>query len=226
MWVDICCWQPPAEAFGWPHQPCTRSNYWGENSWGNSWDVSFAWWPYRGVCWKNSESQDFVCFNFSYRFVFSQEEKLEPLRNITDDPRIRLLNRLYARKRKELKEREKLKVVMFTYYFSLYGRCEFLFYGKYEFEVHSKWLHVVMEHWIPKPVYIYMCVCVLSLIKKVGSMYFRMLRLKRSVWMSVRWMISCHLLMVKMEVIVRNVFTRFCFHMVCCIFLHSGYKLK
>lgn len=39
-----------------------------------------------------------------------QEEKLEPLRNITDDPRIRLLNRLYARKRKELREREKLKV--------------------------------------------------------------------------------------------------------------------
>lgn len=45
---------------------------------------------------------------------FDQEEKLEPLRNITDDPRIRLLNRLYARKRKELKEREKLKVLTFT----------------------------------------------------------------------------------------------------------------
>ena len=28
-----------------------------------------------------------------------------------DDPRIRLLNRLYARKRKELKERERLKVI-------------------------------------------------------------------------------------------------------------------
>lgn len=39
----------------------------------------------------------------------TEEEKLEPLRNITDDPRIRLLNRLYARKRKELKERAKLK---------------------------------------------------------------------------------------------------------------------
>lgn len=39
-----------------------------------------------------------------------QEEKLEPLKNTSDDPRIRLLNRLYARKRKELKEREKLKV--------------------------------------------------------------------------------------------------------------------
>lgn len=39
----------------------------------------------------------------------TEEEKLEPLRNFTDDPRIRLLNRLYARKRKELKERQKLK---------------------------------------------------------------------------------------------------------------------
>ncbi|KAI3668123.1 hypothetical protein L6452_43200 [Arctium lappa] len=30
----------------------------------------------------------------------TEEEKLEPLRNRTDDPRIRLLNRLYARKRR------------------------------------------------------------------------------------------------------------------------------
>ncbi|XP_003627573.3 SKP1-like protein 21 isoform X2 [Medicago truncatula] len=41
----------------------------------------------------------------------TEEEKLEPLRNITDDPRIRLLNRLYAKKRKELKERERIKNV-------------------------------------------------------------------------------------------------------------------
>ncbi|KAL5132817.1 SKP1-like protein 21 [Glycine soja] len=41
----------------------------------------------------------------------NSEEKLEPLRNITADPRIRLLNRLYAKKRKELKERERLKNV-------------------------------------------------------------------------------------------------------------------
>ncbi|CAL0333272.1 unnamed protein product [Lupinus luteus] len=41
----------------------------------------------------------------------TEEEKLEPLRNITDDPRIRLLNRLYAKKREELKERKKLKNV-------------------------------------------------------------------------------------------------------------------
>ncbi|KAI4320011.1 hypothetical protein MLD38_033539 [Melastoma candidum] len=41
----------------------------------------------------------------------TEEEKLEPLRNITDDPRIRLLNRLYARKRKELIEQKKLKNV-------------------------------------------------------------------------------------------------------------------
>ncbi|XP_043696690.1 SKP1-like protein 21 isoform X3 [Telopea speciosissima] len=39
----------------------------------------------------------------------TEEEKLEPLRNTADDPRIRLLNRLYARKRKELKEKEKMK---------------------------------------------------------------------------------------------------------------------
>lgn len=41
----------------------------------------------------------------------TEEEKLEPLKNTTDDLRIRLLNRLYARKRKELKEREKPKNV-------------------------------------------------------------------------------------------------------------------
>ncbi|KAG4400488.1 hypothetical protein AAZX31_07G067000 [Glycine max] len=41
----------------------------------------------------------------------TEEEKLEPLRNITADPRIRLLNRLYAKKRKELKERGRLKNV-------------------------------------------------------------------------------------------------------------------
>ncbi|KAK9665491.1 hypothetical protein RND81_14G115100 [Saponaria officinalis] len=40
----------------------------------------------------------------------TEEEKLEPLKNVSDDPRIRLLNRLYARKRKELKEKE-LKIV-------------------------------------------------------------------------------------------------------------------
>ncbi|KAL8028188.1 hypothetical protein ABFS82_14G140500 [Erythranthe guttata] len=41
----------------------------------------------------------------------TEEEKLEPIKNTMDDPRIRLLNRLYARKRKELKEREKEKEV-------------------------------------------------------------------------------------------------------------------
>ncbi|TQD99593.1 hypothetical protein C1H46_014819 [Malus baccata] len=39
----------------------------------------------------------------------TEEEKLEPLKNSTDDPHIRLLNRLYARKRRELQERDKLK---------------------------------------------------------------------------------------------------------------------
>ncbi|CAI9092257.1 OLC1v1027450C1 [Oldenlandia corymbosa var. corymbosa] len=41
----------------------------------------------------------------------TEEEKLEPLRNWGDDPHIRLLNRLYARKRKELEERKRLKNV-------------------------------------------------------------------------------------------------------------------
>ncbi|KAI5062519.1 hypothetical protein GOP47_0023058 [Adiantum capillus-veneris] len=41
----------------------------------------------------------------------TEEEKLEPLKNTTDDPRIRLLNRLYAKKRRELQEREKLKSI-------------------------------------------------------------------------------------------------------------------
>ncbi|KAL3649559.1 SKP1-like protein 21 [Castilleja foliolosa] len=41
----------------------------------------------------------------------TEEEKLEPIKNTMDDPRIRLLNRLYARKRKELEERERLKNV-------------------------------------------------------------------------------------------------------------------
>lgn len=39
----------------------------------------------------------------------SEEEKLEPVRTATDDPRIRLLNRLYARKRKELQDRKALR---------------------------------------------------------------------------------------------------------------------
>ncbi|XP_026656533.1 SKP1-like protein 21 isoform X2 [Phoenix dactylifera] len=39
----------------------------------------------------------------------TEEEKLEPLKNANDDPRIRLLNRLYAKKRKELEERQKQK---------------------------------------------------------------------------------------------------------------------
>ncbi|PIN05828.1 SCF ubiquitin ligase, Skp1 component [Handroanthus impetiginosus] len=41
----------------------------------------------------------------------TEEEKLEPIKNTMDDPRIRLLNRLYARKRRELKERERLQDV-------------------------------------------------------------------------------------------------------------------
>lgn len=37
-----------------------------------------------------------------------------PLKNTMDDPGIRLLNRLNAKKRKELKEGERLQVCYFT----------------------------------------------------------------------------------------------------------------
>lgn len=54
----------------------------------------------------------FACFlSYSLNYLVTQEEKLEPIKNTMDDPRIRLLNRLYARKRKELKERNRLKVI-------------------------------------------------------------------------------------------------------------------
>ncbi|KAI3937398.1 hypothetical protein MKW92_051014 [Papaver armeniacum] len=39
----------------------------------------------------------------------TEEEKLGPLKINADDPKIRMLNRLYAKKRKELKEKEKQK---------------------------------------------------------------------------------------------------------------------
>ncbi|KAL8248014.1 hypothetical protein R6Q59_009230 [Mikania micrantha] len=41
----------------------------------------------------------------------TEEEKLEPIKFKTDDSRVRLLNRLYARKRNQLKAREKSKNV-------------------------------------------------------------------------------------------------------------------
>ncbi|TVU20947.1 hypothetical protein EJB05_30553, partial [Eragrostis curvula] len=43
--------------------------------------------------------------------VDTQEEKSEALENINDDPMIRLLNWLYAKKRKELQEHRRLKDV-------------------------------------------------------------------------------------------------------------------
>jgi len=53
-----------------------------------------------------------TCNIYLSKLIVTQEEKLEPLKNINDDPTIRLLNRLYAKKRKELQERQKLKVFM------------------------------------------------------------------------------------------------------------------
>lgn len=61
-------------------------------------------------------------FYVSRIFIWFQEEKLEPLKNTTDDPRIRLLNRLYAKKRKELKEKKKLKVCVSIYIFHFFRK--------------------------------------------------------------------------------------------------------
>jgi S-phase kinase-associated protein 1 len=41
----------------------------------------------------------------------TEEEKLEPLKNVTDDPRIRLLNRLYAKKRRDLADKRALPAI-------------------------------------------------------------------------------------------------------------------
>ena len=55
-----------------------------------------------------------VCGGFCGRETFhlpddlTAEEKLEPVTNLKDDPRIRLLNRLYARKRRDLQEKKLL----------------------------------------------------------------------------------------------------------------------
>ncbi|KAK9127231.1 hypothetical protein Syun_016028 [Stephania yunnanensis] len=43
----------------------------------------------------------------------TEEEKLEPLRNTADDPRIRLLNRLYAKKKKRIKRERETKAYRF-----------------------------------------------------------------------------------------------------------------
>lgn len=69
-----------------------------------------------------------LCLLILTHYKFIQEEKLEPLKNVTDDPRIRLLNRLYARKRKELKEREKLKVTRAVMNLNCIGFCSFVLY--------------------------------------------------------------------------------------------------
>ena len=46
------------------------------------------------------KSPDEIREAFNLPDDLSEEEKLEPVKNLVDDPRIRLLNRLYAKKRK------------------------------------------------------------------------------------------------------------------------------
>lgn len=46
------------------------------------------------------KSPDEIRETFHLPDDLTEEEKLEPVKNVADDPRIRLLNRLYAKKRK------------------------------------------------------------------------------------------------------------------------------
>ncbi|MEW5307346.1 MAG: hypothetical protein WDW38_001268 [Sanguina aurantia] len=58
------------------------------------------------------KSPDEIREAFNLPDDLTEEEKLEPLRNVSDDPRLRLLNRLYAKKRKEIqvkREAEELR---------------------------------------------------------------------------------------------------------------------
>ena len=48
------------------------------------------------------KSPDEIRETFHLPDDLTEEEKLEPVKNVADDPRIRLLNRLYAKKRKVL----------------------------------------------------------------------------------------------------------------------------
>lgn len=117
LWVDIGCRQLATKTFGWSHKSCTCTNYWREISRGDTGDISFARRSYWGVWCSHIYHNLLLFYDFNIDSMV-QEEKLEPLKNITDDPRIRLLNRLYAKKRKELKERERIKVIVAFLYFS------------------------------------------------------------------------------------------------------------
>ncbi|KAK1364372.1 Ubiquitin-protein ligase [Heracleum sosnowskyi] len=55
------------------------------------------------------ESPEEIRRLFNFPDDLTEEEKLEPWKNAPDDSRIRLLNRLYAKKQKELKEVETMK---------------------------------------------------------------------------------------------------------------------
>ncbi|KAK1409133.1 hypothetical protein QVD17_35658 [Tagetes erecta] len=59
----------------------------------------------------SGKSADEIRETFHIVDDLTEEEKLEPIKFKTDDSRVRLLNRLYARKRKQLKAREKSKNV-------------------------------------------------------------------------------------------------------------------
>ena len=102
MWVHISCWQAPVETFGCSYQLCISRITEGKTpeeireTFHLPDDLTEV------CCQLKVCLHSLACVGvFSFRFGFLQEEKLEPLRNITDDQRIRLLNRLHARKQRE-----------------------------------------------------------------------------------------------------------------------------
>ena len=108
---------------------------------------------------------------------------MEPLKNSTDDPLIWLLNRLYARKRRELQEREKLKVTL------VFDESEFKMYLHNTFSGFYTMLNNIS----------FLLVVIIE-----PSMLFRMPSSKKSKTMNVQLMISCHSLMEKLEVYLSN----------------------
>ena len=142
--------------------------------------------------------------------LLKQEEKLEPIKNTMDDPRIRLLNRLYARKRKELKERERLKVIREIV------SCTDLWCPMFKY---NSCLKMVMTHCKSLRCVLVGIIAICTILSELlGNVHYitwydpvktqtlpfnglyRILKSKWIKWMTVRWMISCHLSMEPMKV--------------------------
>eukprot|EP00951_Prasinocladus_malaysianus_P026263 scaffold232692_cov30-Prasinocladus_malaysianus.AAC.3 len=58
------------------------------------------------LCCEQGKSAQDIRDTFHLPDDLTEEEKVQPINNATSDPRIRLLNRLYARKRQEIAARK------------------------------------------------------------------------------------------------------------------------